>query len=89
MEKLLDKKSKYTELINQVTRNDYGIESKVEEYRKKLVEESEIDRAKKLEKLNSYLEIIDELILEKMNEAEEAEKNCDDNSCEEENKEEE
>lgn len=89
MEKLLDKKRKYSELINQVNNDNYDIDGKVEEYRKKLIEESEIDRAKKLEKLNSYLEIIDELILEKMNEAEQAEENCDDIGCEEENKEEE
>lgn len=68
MEKLLAKKQAYIEKRVHISVADYGVEEKVEAYRQTLIEESENDRAKKIEKIDAYLEILDELIAEKENE---------------------
>lgn len=90
MENLLEKKRKYIEMKLQVKADDYNIDERVEMYKKTLVAEAEEDRAKKLTRIDAYLEILDELIAEKeAEENQEQELEQEPEFYEEENKEEE
>lgn len=66
MSNLLAKKEKYTLLRQQleVETGAQEIEAKVEEYRKQLQAEYDSDKLKKLDKVDAYLELINELISE-------------------------
>lgn len=65
-ETLQQKKLHYTNLCDEIISKDYSgeIEIKVAEYRKKLVTEVETSRQKDLDKIEHYLELLDELIEE-------------------------
>lgn len=66
MSNLLAKKEKYMLLRQQleVETGAQEIEAKVEEYRKQLQAEYDSDKLKKLDKVDAYLELINELISE-------------------------
>lgn len=75
LDNLLKKKQYYLNLQATIKEDDgrETIEKLVEDYRKTLIENFEIDKQKKLEKVDAYLEVINELI-------DEAEKENDTNS---------
>ena len=75
LDNLLKKKQYYLNLQATIKEDDghETIEKLVEDYRKTLIENFEIDKQKKLEKVDAYLEVINELI-------DEAEKENDINS---------
>ena len=66
MSRLTDKRAKYVAMRQEVLSYDYDseINKKVEDYRLKLVDEARQDRAKKLAKVDDYIDILDELIAE-------------------------
>lgn len=66
MSRLTDKRAKYVAMKQEVLSYDYDseINKKVEDYRLKLVDEARQDRAKKLAKVDDYIDILDELIAE-------------------------
>ena len=61
---LVAKKEKYLSLREEISNFDYGIEKRVEAYRESIMKEAEEDKTRKLEKVDVYLELLDELISE-------------------------
>ena len=61
---LVAKKQKYLSLREEIFNFDYGIEKRVEAYRESIMKEAEEDKTRKLEKVDVYLELLDELISE-------------------------
>lgn len=59
---LESKKRKYLSLREEISNFDYGIEKRVEAYRESIIKEAEEDKIQKLEKVDTYLEVLDELI---------------------------
>ena len=72
-EKLIEKLRMYQEMRETVQNDTYGIEAKVEEYREALKRECEKNRAKKIEKIDTYLELLQSLIAEVEQEERDAE----------------
>ena len=66
MSRLTEKKAKYVGMKQDILAYDYDseINNKVEDYRSQLVAEAKQDRAKKLAKVDDYIDILDELIAE-------------------------
>ena len=66
MSRLTEKKAKYVGMKQDILAYDYDTEinNKVEDYRSQLVAEAKQDRAKKLAKVDDYIDILDELIAE-------------------------
>ena len=66
MSRLTEKKAKYVGMKQDILAYDYDTEinNKVEDYRSHLVAEAKQDRAKKLAKVDDYIDILDELIAE-------------------------
>ena len=58
------KKRKYLSLREEISNFDYGIEKRVDAYRESIMKEAEEDKTRKLEKVDVYLELLDELITE-------------------------
>lgn len=58
------KKRKYLSLREEISNFDYGIEKRVDAYRESIMKEAEEDKTRKLEKVDVYLELLDELIAE-------------------------
>lgn len=63
-EKLEAKLQKFQELRQAIAVEQFDIEAKVEEYRAALMRELEKGRAKKLEKVDTYIELLESLIAE-------------------------
>lgn len=61
---LVAKKRKYLSLREEISNFDYGIEKRVDSYRESIMKEAEEDKTRKLEKVDVYLELLDELISE-------------------------
>ena len=58
------KKRKYLSLREEISNFDYGIEKRVDAYRESIMKEAQEDKTRKLEKVDVYLELLDELITE-------------------------
>lgn len=73
MQKYLEKKKFYLKKQAELAEKDYSeeIERRVEAFRQSVVFEVEEERAKDIEKINNYLELLDELIEEDFEEAKE------------------
>lgn len=63
---LEEKKQFYTDKMNEIQNEDYSdeIELKLSEYKLKLISEYESKKDKDLEKIHTYIELLDELITE-------------------------
>lgn len=61
---LVAKKRKYLSLKEEISNFDYEIEKRVNVYRESIMKEAEEDKTRKLEKVDVYLELLDELISE-------------------------
>lgn len=72
-EKLLEKLRMYQDMKVKVLADTYDIEAKVQEYRTVLMRECERDRAKKIEKIDTYTELLEKLIEEAEQEEKDAE----------------
>lgn len=73
---LEEKKQFYTDKMNEIQNEDYSdeIELKLSEYKLKLISEYESKKDKDLEKIHTYIELLDELITEAKNKEELEEK---------------
>ena len=64
-DKLIEKKITYLNMIDNIKHEDYSeeIEKKVQDFKQSLIDAKEAEKNNKINKLNIYLELLDELLL--------------------------
>lgn len=64
-DKLIEKKITYLNMIDSIKHEDYSeeIEKKVQDFKQSLIDAKEAEKNNKINKLNIYLELLDELLL--------------------------
>lgn len=69
-DKLIEKKITYLNMIDSIKHEDYSeeIEKKVQDFKQSLIDAKEAEKNNKINKLNIYLELLDELLLTAENE---------------------
>ena len=69
-DKLIEKKITYLNMIDNIKNEDYSeeIEKKVQDFKQSLIDAKEAEKNNKINKLNIYLELLDELLLTAENE---------------------